>query len=66
MKNTEVLANYSDLLLEYEKKEIMNYPIVYYLNTVERKKEDGMPKQNGKSNEGWSKENGYAEVILFI
>ena len=40
-------------------KEILKYPTIYYINMVERRKEGGLPKQNGKSNDGWSKENGY-------
>ena len=56
--NTDVLENLSEYLLDYEKKEIMDYPTVYYLNLVERKKEGGMPKQDGKTNHGWSKDNG--------
>ena len=58
MENKDVLKHCAAYLNEYEQKEILNYPTVYYLNLIERKKEGGIPKQNGKSNDGWSKENG--------
>lgn len=37
MANTAVLENLSQYLVEYEKKEIMKYPKVYYMNLIERK-----------------------------
>lgn len=58
MSNTDVLTNLSEYLVDYEKKEILEYPTIYYINMVERRKEDGLPKQQGRSNDGWSKENG--------
>lgn len=63
MSSKDFLAQHSEFLVEYEKKEILKYPTIYYLNTVERRKEGGLPKQDGKSNDGWSKENGYSEYF---
>lgn len=58
MSNTDFLKNHSEYLVDYEKKEILKYPTIYYINIVDRKKEDGLPKQEGEANNGWSKENG--------
>ena len=55
--NADLLNNYSEFLTEYEQKEVLEYPIIYYLNLFERRRE-GVPKQNGNFNNGWSKENG--------
>ena len=37
MDNKDVLKYYSSYLTEYEQKEILNYPTIYYLNIIERK-----------------------------
>lgn len=63
MNSKDFLLKHSEFLVEFEKKEILKYPKIYYLNTVERRKEGGLPKQDGKSNNGWSKENGYFELL---
>ena len=58
MSNTDVLTHLSQYLVDYEKSEILKYPTIYYINLLERKKEGGLPRQEGKGNDGWSKENG--------
>ena len=55
--NSDLLRTCSEFLTEYEKREVLEYPIVYYLNLFERKRE-GVPNQSGKANNGFSKENG--------
>ncbi|CAI2382352.1 unnamed protein product [Moneuplotes crassus] len=53
MPSTDFLAKYPQYLVPYEKKEILNYNTVYYLNMIERKL-GRLPKQEGEKNEGWS------------
>ncbi|CAI2382395.1 unnamed protein product [Moneuplotes crassus] len=57
ISTTNFVEKYSDYLVPYEVKEIMNYPTVYYINAIERK-QGKLPKQEGDRNYGWSKLNG--------
>jgi hypothetical protein len=66
MTGSDFLEQHSEFLVDFEKKEILKYPTIYYLNIVERRKEEGLPKQDGKTNDGWSKDNGYFDKLILL
>jgi hypothetical protein len=66
MTGSDFLEQHSEFLVDFEKKEILKYPTIYYLNIVERRKEEGMPKQDGKTNDGWSMDNGYFDKVILL
>ncbi len=58
MSNKDVLSHLSKFLRKSEKSEIVDYPIVYFLNIIERKMEGGTEDPKGCTNDGYDNSNG--------